>query len=95
MSQLSGRVSTTPVPLANSISFNIFNTLFVNHFESRSIVRLATVRRRGFEVLLRKLLAYKHAPALIVLHWWSPRTKHFWQSAQDEMDVFNKCVPCE
>ena len=51
------------------------------------------VRRRGFEVLLRKLLAYKHAPALIVLHWWSPRTKHFWESAQDEMDVFNKCAP--
>ena len=50
-------------------------------------------RRRGFEILLRKLLAYKRAPALIVLHWWSPRTKEFWQSAEDELEVFNKCAP--
>ena len=74
----------------------LFNDLFVNIPNSKIRSSLSiTVRRRGFEVLLRKLLAYKHAPALIVLHWWSPRTKHFWESAQDEMDVFNKCALSE
>ena len=48
--------------------------------------------RRGFEVLIRKLLAYKHKPALIVLHWWSPQTRDFWQSAEDELEVFSKCA---
>ena len=46
--------------------------------------------RRGFEVLIRKLLAYKHKPAVIVLHWWSPRTREFWESAEDELEVFSK-----
>ena len=41
-------------------------------------------------MLLRKLLAYKHAPALVVLHWWSSRTKQFWQSAEDELEAFSK-----
>ncbi len=43
-------------------------------------------------MLIRKLLAYKHRPALIVLHWWSPQTREFWQSAEDELEVFSKCV---
>jgi len=32
-------------------------------------------RRRGFEVLLRKLLNYRNAPAIVILHWWSPVTQ--------------------
>ena len=31
--------------------------------------------RRGFEVLLRKVLNYKSAPAVVILHWWSPVTQ--------------------
>jgi hypothetical protein len=31
--------------------------------------------RRGFEVLLRKLLNYHTAPAVVILHWWSPVTQ--------------------
>lgn len=36
---------------------------------------VTTDGRRGFEVLLRKLLSYPRAPAVIVLHWWSPLTQ--------------------
>ena len=31
--------------------------------------------RKGFEVLLRKLLSYPKAPAVVILHWWSPGTQ--------------------
>jgi hypothetical protein len=31
--------------------------------------------RRGFEVLLRKVLNYQSAPAVVILHWWSPVTQ--------------------
>ena len=41
-------------------------------------------------MLIRKLLAYKHRPAVIVLHWWSPQTRKFWESAEDELEVFSK-----
>lgn len=36
---------------------------------------VTTDGRRGFEVLMRKLLSYPRAPAVIVLHWWSPLTQ--------------------
>jgi hypothetical protein len=27
---------------------------------------------RGYEVLLRKILQYPRAPAVVLVHWWSP-----------------------
>mmetsp|Transcript_5659 Transcript_5659/g.16154 ORF Transcript_5659/g.16154 Transcript_5659/m.16154 type:complete len:353 (+) Transcript_5659:372-1430(+) len=51
---------------------------------------VTTDGRRGFEVLLRKLLSYPRAPAVIVLHWWSPLTQDFWVSPEDQLDVFSK-----
>jgi hypothetical protein len=29
--------------------------------------------RRGFEILLRKILQFPSAPAVVLVHWWSPR----------------------
>ena len=45
--------------------------------------------RRGFERLLRRLMRLPGAPAVLVVHWWSPLEFQgsFWEVAQDELDV--------
>ena len=45
--------------------------------------------RRGFERLLRRLLALPGRPAVVLVHWWSPLAAHasFWDVAQDELDT--------
>ena len=45
-------------------------------------------RRRGFEQLLRRLLALPGSPAVLLLHWWSPLTFHgAWDAAEDQLDT--------
>ena len=41
--------------------------------------------RRGYEMLLRKLLGYRQHPAIIALHSWSPFFNHpnFFSTAED------------
>jgi hypothetical protein len=41
--------------------------------------------RRGYEMLLRKLLVYRQHPAIIALHSWSPFFNHpnFFSTAED------------
>ena len=42
---------------------------------SKESSRAMGFNRRGFEVLLRKVLNYQSAPAVVILHWWSPVTQ--------------------
>ena len=41
--------------------------------------------RRGFELLLRKLLSFRQQPAVLVLHSWSPFFNHpsFYSTVED------------
>ena len=43
--------------------------------------------RRGYEMLLRKLLGYRQHPAIIALHSWSPFFNHpnFFSTAEDSI----------
>lgn len=43
--------------------------------DGQNSCEVTTDGRRGFEVLMRKLLKYPRGPAVIVLHWWSPVTQ--------------------
>lgn len=43
--------------------------------DGQNSCEVTTDGRRGFEVLMRKLLNYPRGPAVIVLHWWSPVTQ--------------------
>lgn len=47
------------------------------------------VCRRGYEMLLRKLLAFKQKPAVIALHSWSPFFNHpnFFNTTEDLIQV--------
>ena len=42
--------------------------------------------RRGFEILLRKCLAYRQMPAVVVLHWWSVyvNAPSFWDTVESQ-----------
>ncbi|KAL3149582.1 hypothetical protein ABBQ32_002354 [Trebouxia sp. C0010 RCD-2024] len=44
-----------------------------------------TPDRRGYEMLLRKLMAFNQKPAIIALHSWSPffNTPHFYSTTED------------
>ena len=43
--------------------------------DGQNSCEVTTDGRRGFEVLMRKLLKYPRGPAVVVLHWWSPVTQ--------------------
>ncbi len=53
--------------------------------ESMSLSFDCMLCRRGYEMLLRKLLGYRQHPAIIALHSWSPFFNHpnFFSTAED------------
>ena len=57
--------------------------------DGQCLTSMALPRRRGFERLLRRLMRLPGAPAVLVVHWWSPLEFQgsFWEVAQDELDV--------
>ena len=56
---------------------------------SKSLCKSLSFFRRGYEMLLRKLLAFKQKPAVIALHSWSPFFNHpkFFNTTEDLIQV--------
>ena len=58
------------------------------------MTNLRSFLRREYEILMRKVMALEHQPAVMALYWWSPWHHRFFQSSQDEMDVIARCRRC-
>eukprot|EP00884_Botryococcus_braunii_P016637 jgi/Botrbrau1/3657/Bobra.0204s0047.1 len=73
----------------------VFLEFALNDYEglpTRTTASMDNYQRRGYERLLRKLLDYPNAPAIIPVYWWAGIRHNFtfWDVAEDQLETLAK-----